>query len=181
MITSKCTTAPTTVPRCSPGFVTGQGAPSPHRPTSFPSASSATSPSPREGSQLNISPFFPMGTRVSPRPSGVTPLSAFSGSAIPGLWKEKREPPHQAAKAWCWAEGGQEQGIWGLWLPRTGRWVVGWPFYGQQRRSRRGEKMLSSESEMSVPRAEGTTWLETLWPSQSEGHCDLVLRSSTFS
>ena len=181
MITSKCTTAPTTAPHCSPGFVTGQGAPSPHRPTSFPSASSATSPSPREGSQLNISPFFPMGTRVSPRPSGVTPLSAFSGSAIPGLWKEKRESPHQAAKAGCWAEGGQEQGIWGLWLPRTGRWVVDWPFYGQQRRSRRGEKMLSSDSEMSVPRAEGTTWLETLWPSQSEGHCDLVLRSSTFS
>ena len=40
--------------------------------------------------------------------------------------------------------------------------------------------MPSTDSEMSVPRAEGITWLEALWPSQHVGHCDLVLRPSTF-
>ena len=143
MITLKCMTAPTTVPRCSPGSVTGQGAPSPHHPTSCPFASSATSPSPREGSRPNITPVFPMGTRVSPRSSVVAPLSAFGGSAILRLWKEKREPPHQVTKAWCGAEGGQEQGVWEPGCPGlVDGWQVG-PSVVSRHEVEGGERTLS--------------------------------------
>ena len=69
----KCLTALTTVPLCSPGFVMGQGAPSPRRPTSCPFASSAMAASRREGSRLNTTPDFSMGAQVSPRPSGWGP------------------------------------------------------------------------------------------------------------
>lgn len=161
-ITSAVTTAPTTVPSCRPAC-DGARIPSPHRPTSFPSAVSDTSP--REGSQLNTSPFLPMGTQVSPRPSGVTPperLCAQPSQAV----KEKQEPPPSQVKAWCGAEEGQEQGVWGLGSPgladgwRAGLSVV-------SRDEAEGARGCCHQTvRCQVPWAEGTTWLETLWPSR---------------
>ena len=40
----------------------------------------------------------------------VAPLSAFGGSAIPRLWKEKEEPPHHVTKAWCGQKGAKGKG-----------------------------------------------------------------------
>ena len=67
MITSKCSMAPTIAPLLLPGFVTGQGTPLLHHPTSCPSALSVMAASPGEGSRLTTTLVPPTTAPVSPQ------------------------------------------------------------------------------------------------------------------